>query len=138
MTSISKAQAHMLAVTRLLGRVNHNSGFKGGIRTARVLAAKGLLELREVPKTGEWYGCIPAATLMNEVGMRWINGARQFIQMGKAWDVRLDTVPAIRAQYYSARQWHDGRAYFLVRHPVTNESTVVFATDLHIKEHDAE
>lgn len=138
MKALSKAQAHMLAVTRLLGKVHHNSGFKGGIRTARVLAAQGLLDLREDESTGAWYGYIPLATLMNDAGMRWVDSdCRAFLQMGAQWAENFKGTD-IKPRFYAAREWHDGRVYFLVKHPFTNEKVVVFADDLEIKGHDSE
>lgn len=139
MKALSKAQAHMLAVTRLLGTVHHNSGFKGGIRTARALAAQGLLDLTEsITVKGMWSACIPAATLMNEAGMRWVDSdCRAFLQMGAQWAENFKGTD-IKPRFYAAREWHDGRVYFLVKHPFTNEKVVVFADDLEIKGHDSE
>lgn len=134
MKAITKPQAHMLAMTRLLGWINHNSGFKGGIRTARALAERGLLHLKE-GDAGTWTAYIPAASLMNEAGMKWADACHHFIQMGETWNAKDPVVPGMTQRFYAARTWHDGRVYFLVTHPVTENETVVFADSLKIEGH---
>jgi hypothetical protein len=135
MKAITKPQAHMLTMARLLGWINHNSGFKGGIRTARALAGRGLLTLKE-GDAGTWTAYIPAATLMNEAGVQWASEGRSFVRMGDTWNAKDQVIPGAIQRFYAARTWHDGRTYFLVIHPITENEMVVFADDLHIKEYD--
>lgn len=136
MKAITKPQAHMLAMTRLLGWINHNSGFKGGIRTARALAARGLLKLKE-GDAGTWHAHIPAACLMNDAGVQWADACHHFLRMGDTWNAKDQVVPGLIQRYYAVRTWHDGRSYVLVNHPVTENEVVVYLEDLEIKEHSS-
>lgn len=122
---LTPAQAHMLAMTRLLASINHNSGFKGGVRTARALAAKGLLTLTEHPDDGTWKAHIPLRTLIQERGVRWLGVDHAFVVVGGEGTVH-------RPVYYAVRTWHDGHRYIYAAHPDIAEKEHVRLDELEI------
>lgn len=113
---ITPAQAHMLAMTRLLGKLTHETAGANGLVTARALAARGLVTMSpKRPRKGQWWEiCIPFAQLLVELGVSRVGD--RFLKIG--------------ARYYGIRTWHDGRQYIRGNHPGTGDNEMAFLDEL--------